>query len=141
MKEYIKTMRECNESVNQSIQKFINALIEMVKAHGGFIELQDKSKSKIYGYALDDDDVLVEYDMLALRVVRDGDSRDFLECFLEPHHRSCKITYTKEDMLSEDYADQWYSLEGFDDALYSWATLVDMMETIEEYEEETEETK
>ena len=58
-----------------------------------------------------------------------------LICFLAPKYVGVNITYTKEDMLDKDNEDMWYFLDGTDGALYSWATLVDMMGTISEYDE------
>ena len=139
MKDYIKKMRECNQKVVGTMDECIKALIERVRAHDGFI-LTDGNKSRnlinVYGYAIDNYNVLQEYDLLALRLIReDGCNEDYLECFLSPKLVGVKITYTKEDMLSEECADQWYNLEGYDDRLYAWATLVDMMGTIDEYDE------
>lgn len=136
MKEYIKTMRECNQQVADTMHKFIKALMDMVRAHDGFLLTNGEDKDNVYGYALDEDDELHEYDLLALRVIREeGCSEDSLQCFLAPRLRSVKVTYTKEDMLSDDCADQWFNLEGYDDMLYAWATLVDMMGIIDEFDE------
>lgn len=135
MKDYVKTMRECNQQVADIMHKFSKALMEMVRAHDGFLITKSADKDNVYGYALDDDDVLNEYDLLALRINKGEDGGEWLECFLAPHFGSVKITYTKEDMLSEDCADQWYCLDGGDGALYSWATLVDMMGIIDEFDE------
>lgn len=136
MKDYIKTIRECNQQVTDTMNKFIKALMDMVRAHDGFLLTNGADKDYLYGYALDNDDELHEYNMLALRVIREeGCSEDSLQCFLAPHLFGVKVTYTKEDMLSEDCADQWYNLEGYDDMLYAWATLVDMMGIIDEFDE------
>ena len=56
MKDYIKKMRECNQKVNDTMNEYVKALIEMVRAHDGFI-LTDGNKSRnlinVYGYAID----------------------------------------------------------------------------------------
>ena len=156
MKDYIKKMRECNQKVADTMNEYVKALIEMVRAHDGFIltDGKDKDKSRnlinVYGYAIDrvnrielmsfcpidNYNELREYNLLALRLIReDGCNEDSLECFLAPKLVGVRVTYTKEDMLSEECADQWYNLEGYDDRLYAWATLVDMMGTIDEYDE------
>lgn len=136
MKDYIKTIRECNQQVADAMHKFIKALMEMVRAHDGFILTNGVDKDNVCGYALDCDGELHEYDLLALRVIReDGCDEDSLQCFLAPKFVGVKVVYTKEDMLSEDCADQWYNLEGYDDMLYAWATLVDMMGIIDEFDE------
>lgn len=128
-------MRECNQQVADIMLKFIYALMDMVREHDGFLLTNGKDKDNVCGYALDEYDELHEYDLLALRVIREeGCSEDSLQCFLAPRFRSVNVTYTKEDMLSEDCADQWYNLEGYDDMLYAWATLVDMMGVIDEYD-------
>ena len=117
------------------MHEFVNALIEMVRAHDGFILTNGEDKDNVCGYALDSDDELHEYDLLALRLIReDGCDEDSLQCFLAPKFVGVKVTYTKEDMLSEDCADQWYNLEGYDDMLYAWATLLDMMGIIDEFD-------
>lgn len=135
MKDYIKKMRKCNQKVNDVMQEFIKALMDMVRAHDGFLLTTGEDKDNVYGYALDEYDVLREYNLLALRVIReDGCSEDSLQCFLAPKLVGAKVNYTKEDMLSEDCVDQWYNLEGYDDMLYAWATLVDMMDIIEEFD-------
>ena len=142
MKDYIKKMRECNQKVADTMNEYVKALIEMVRAHDGFIltDGKDKDKSRhlinVYGYAIDNYNELREYNLLALRLIReDGCNEDSLECFLAPKLVGVRVTYTKEDMLSEFCTDQWYNLEGYDDRLYAWATLVDMMGTIDEYDE------
>ena len=104
----------------------------MVKAHGGFIELQDKKNDNIYGYALDGEfDELHEYNMLALSC---DNPEGRLMCFLAPKLTGVQVSYTKEDMLNKENEDMWYCLDGTDGYLYSWATLVDMMELITEYD-------
>lgn len=131
MKRYIKKIESCRKKINNVTQEFYNALVEMVKAHGGFIDLQDKSKDKMYGYAIDAQDDLREYNMLALRIDDDG----YLCCFLAPKFGYVDVKYTKDDMMSADCDEMWYFLDGTDGYLYSWATLVDMMECIAEYDE------
>ena len=136
MKDYIKKMRECNQKVADTMNEFVKALIEMVRAHDGFILTNGEDKDNVCGYALDWEGELNEYNLLALRLIReDGCDEDSLQCFLAPKFGGTKVTYTKEDMLSEFCTDQWYNLEGYDDMLYTWATLVDMMGIIDEYDE------
>lgn len=136
MKDYIKKMRECNQKVADTMHEFVKALIEMVRAHDGFILTNGEDKGNVCGYALDWEGELNEYNLLALRLIReDGCDEDSLQCFLAPKFGGTKVTYTKEDMLSEFCTDQWYNLEGYDDMLYTWATLVDMMGIIDEYDE------
>ena len=128
-------MRECNQKVDDVMHEFINALIEMVRAHDGFILTNGEGKNNVCGYALDDNYELHEYDLLALRLIReDGCDEDSLQCFLAPKFVRAKVAYTKEDMLSEFCTDQWYNLEGDEDMLYTWATLVDMMGIIDEFD-------
>ena len=135
MKDYIKKMRECNQKVADTMREFVDALIEMVRAHDGFILTNGEDKDNVCGYALDWEGELNEYNLLALRLIReDGCNEDSLQCFLAPKFIGAKVTYTKEDMLSEECADQWYNLEGYDDRLYAWATLVDMMGIIDEFD-------
>ena len=132
MKRYIKKMESCNKQISKVTQEFYNALVEMVKAHGGFLELQNKEHDKIYGYALDGEfDELKEFNMLALMLNEENQ----LMCFLAPKYVGVNVTYTKDDMLDKDSEDMWYFLDGTDGALYSWATLVEMMGTISEYDE------
>ena len=136
MKDYIKKMRECNQKVADTMREFVNALIEMVRAHDGFILTNGEDKDNVCGYALDWEGELNEYNLLALRLIReDGCNEDSLQCFLAPKFGGTKVTYTKEDMFSEFCTDQWYNLEGYDDMLYTWATLVDMMGIIDEFDQ------
>lgn len=131
MKRYIKKMVSCDTQIAKIMQEFYNALVEMVKAHGGFLELQNKDHDKIYGYALDGEfEEVKEFNMLALMLNEENQ----LLCFLSPKFVGVKVTYTKEDMLNKENEDMWYFLDGTDGSLYSWATLMEMMGTIEEYD-------
>ena len=137
MKRYLKKMHSCNKQIDKIMREFCNAIAEMVKAHGGFIELwnsnHDNAKhDKIYGYALDGEfDELHEYNMLALMLNEENE----LMCFLAPKYVGVNVKYTKEDMLNKENKDMWYWLDGTDAYLYAWPTLVDMMGTITEYDD------
>ena len=140
MKKYIKTMRSCSKRISDVMLKFKGALKEMVKENGGFIDLSDavvNPNSKydtICGLALDENDELREYYMYAIRVV-EYDGEESLECFLAPKMNTYVETFTKEDMLSKENNDYWYSLDGLSDRLYQWETLVGLIDYIDEYDE------
>lgn len=140
MKDYIKKMRECSNRLSDIMLDFKQALMEMVKANGGFIDLSDaivnpnSDKDKVYGLALDESEELREYYMYALRLIEDGEHL-YLECFLVPKMRTFIEVFTKEDMFSEEYNDYWYSLDGLDDMLYQWETLVGMIDYIDEFDQ------
>ena len=119
---------------------FKDSLHEMVKVHNGFINLSDpiinqnSNKDKMYGIAIDENDNLSEYYMYALRIVTDKNDNEYLECFLVPKTNTHIVVFTEEDMLSDENADYWYSLDGLDDRLYVWETLVGLMGYIEDFD-------
>ena len=124
-KNYIETFAIYDNEILDIVNKSIDALTEMVKAHDGFIDLQDKDKLAIYAYVYDEMDSLGEKRMVALRLSEEG----CLECYITD--KNDKTIYNKEDIIQDD---GWYSLEGFDDYIFLSATIIDMLCIISEYD-------
>ena len=109
-----------------------SVIYDAVKQNDGFIALTDTSCDTIFGYAMNDEDELKEWYARGLRIAKNND----LEVFLAPILRGVKETYTKEDMFSDEFKDCWYSLSGADGALYSWETILGIIENLDEYLDE-----
>lgn len=128
----IKNIKKRIESINAVFSNAVEsakiAIYDIVSANGGFIFVDDNGDS-IYGYALDDDDILQEYRVKALRTTADGD----VEVFLAPILRSCQVVYTEDYLKNETDEDEWYPISGADGSLYSLETVISIIESINQY--------
>ena len=127
-KSIIKRIDHLRTILSTTIEAARIAIYDIVKANGGFIFI-DEDGDTIYGYALNGDDFLEEYIVKGLRTTDDGD----VEVYLVPILRGTKVVYTAEDVKNDTDADNWYTIGGSDGALYSWDTIISILESIEEY--------
>ena len=122
---YVKNIVIYNNIIDNVVNKSIDAFTEMVEAHDGFIDLQDKGKPAIFAYVNNALDSLGEKRMIALRLNEEG----CLECYITDKNDA--TIYKKEDIIEND--EGWYNLEGFDEFISVSATIIDMLAIISEY--------
>ena len=128
MKKIIKRIKSINGVLSNAIDAARIAIYDLVMANGGFVFI-DESGDTIYGYALDDDEILTEYYVKGLRTCDGGD----VEVYLVPILYGVQTKYTKEDIENDTDEENWYSIGGGDCALYSWETIISILESIDQY--------
>lgn len=130
-KNIIKRINHLRTFLSTTMEAARIAIYDLVKANGGFVFI-DGEGDTIYGYALNGDDYLEEYYVKALKACDDGD----VLVYLVPILRGCQVTYTAEDIKNDTDCDNWYTLSGGDGVLYSWDTIISIIDSIEEYVEQ-----
>ena len=125
----IKKRIEClNAVMHNTIEAARIAIYDILKENDGFIFVDDGGDA-IYGYALDEDEILQEYYVRGLRINKNDD----VEVYLAPILHNCKVTYTAEDLKNYGDEEDWYSISGADGSLYPWETIISILQSINQY--------
>jgi hypothetical protein len=121
-------IEKVRKEVFNALNNGYNVIRDIVEKNGGFINTSPElNLDTIYGYALNEEERLEEYYCYALRVI-DGD----VLCYFLPIMRTYLETPTKEDMLNDE--ENWHLLDGSDGLTYKPATIVSILDSIEEYD-------